>query len=400
MIGWVDASAGASGDMLLGALVGVGVPVTVLRDAVDAVAPEPVTLDVETVSRGGLSATRCRVAVPDSTQQRGLSDVLALLASADLAPPVAALAEAVFTRLAEAEATVHGCSVDEVHFHEVGALDAIADVVAACAGLVHLGLTSVVVSPVAVGSGRTNASHGDLPVPVPAVVQLLRGSPSYAGPGAGESCTPTGAALLATMASSFGPQPPMTVTAVGVGAGGRDPASHANVVRLLVGEPVETGPPVGGDEAAVVLETNVDDLDPRLWPDVIRALLEAGASDAWLTPILMKKGRPAHTLSVLAREELLPAVRRVVFEQTSTIGVREKHYVKTALDREIRVVEVAGHPVRVKLAWLDGELMNAQPEYDDVTAVATTTGRPAKDVLALALAAARGLPGDEAVSRD
>jgi hypothetical protein len=192
----------------------------------------------------------------------------------------------------------------------------------------------------------------------------------------------------------------MAVAAVGVGAGGRDPSSHANVVRLLVGEPVEPGRPSAPADAAVVLETNVDDLDPRLWPDVIRALLEAGASDAWLTPILMKKGRPAHTLSVLARVELLPAVRRVVFEQTSTIGVREQRFAKTALDRVTRVVEVAGRPVRVKLASLDGAPMNVQPEYDDVAAVAAATGRPAKEVLAAALAAARGLEADGAADRD
>jgi uncharacterized protein (TIGR00299 family) protein len=347
-----------------------------------------VTLDVETVTRGGLTATRCHVEVADSTTHRGLSDVVALLKTPELSEEVAARAERAFTRLAHAEATVHGCSVEEVHFHEVGALDAIADVVAACAGFVHLDLETVVVSPVAVGSGRTAASHGDLPVPVPAVVELLRGFPSYAGPGAGEACTPTGAALLTALATTWGPQPPMTVAAVGVGAGSRDPATHANVVRLLLGEPAER-PADSGD--AVVLEANVDDLDPRLWPDVIRALLDAGASDAWLTPILMKKGRPAHTLSVLVSPHLLDAVRRVVFTHTSTIGVRELRYAKTALDRRTELVEVDGHPVRVKLASLDGELMNVQPEYDDVVAAASATGRPVKDVLAEAAAEARQL---------
>jgi uncharacterized protein (DUF111 family) len=177
----------------------------------------------------------------------------------------------------------------------------------------------------------------------------------------------------------------MAVEVVGVGAGGRDPATHANVVRLLLGEPARAD----AASEAVVLETNVDDLDPRLWPDVIRALLAAGASDAWLTPILMKKGRPAHTLSVLVSTDLLPAVRRVVFQQTSTIGVREARYAKTALDRETAVVSVAGHQVQVKLARLDGEVVNVQPEYDDVAAVAAATGRPVKDVLGEAADAAR-----------
>ena len=384
MIGWVDATAGASGDMLLGALLGAGVPLEVLQDAVDAVAPEPVRLSVEEVRRNGLAALRCDVVTADSVTRRNPADVAALLDAAALPDAVRASARAVFDRLAAAEAAVHGTSVEEVHFHEVGALDAVADVVGVCAGLHHLGLTGLTVSTVAVGSGRTSAEHGSLPVPVPAVTELLRGVPSTAGPAAAEACTPTGAALLATLADGFGPQPPMAVASVGTGAGARDPGTHANVVRLLVGEPVtSTGPD------AVVLETNVDDLDPRLWPDVIRALLDAGASDAWLTPILMKKGRPAHTLSVLVRTDRLVVVRREVFRQTSTIGVREVGYAKTALDREMRTVTVDGHEVRVKVARLDGEVLNVQPEYDDVAGVARAEGRPVKDVLAEASALAR-----------
>ncbi|CAA9332230.1 MAG: hypothetical protein AVDCRST_MAG36-987 [uncultured Nocardioidaceae bacterium] len=392
MIGWLDATAGASGDMLLGALLDVGVPLDVVARAVSAVAPEAVALEPERATRGGLRATRCRVVVADSTTARSWADVRALLAAAPLEPAVRALASATFGRLATAEAAVHGTSADEVHFHEVGALDAIADVVGTCAGFVHLDLAEVVLSPVGVGSGRVGAAHGSLPVPVPAVVALLRGHPSAAGPGAHESCTPTGAALLTTVATAAGAQPPMVVERVGLGAGGRDPASHPNVVRLLLGHPVavEAPAPGGGRTGpAVVLETNVDDLDPRLWPGVLAALLAAGASDAWLTPVVMKKGRPAHTLAVLAAPEAVPAVRRTVFEQTSTIGLREVVVAKTALDREERTVAVAGHTVRVKVALLEGRAVNAQPEYDDVAAVAAATGRTARDVLADAAAAAR-----------
>jgi uncharacterized protein (TIGR00299 family) protein len=388
MIGWVDATAGASGDMFLGALLGAGVPLDVLTKAVTAVSPEPVRLSVTDERRGGLAATRCHVEVADSSTHRSWSDVRALLEATTLDAEVRERTVRVFARLAAAEAAAHGIPVDDVHFHEVGALDAIADVVGACAGFAHLGLDALVVSPVAVGSGRVEGAHGSLPVPVPAVVELLRGVPSLAGPGAQESCTPTGAALLTGLASSYGPQPPMTVTSVGVGAGGRDPSTHANVVRLLVGSPTSSG---AGGPGAWVLETNVDDLDPRLWPDVLAALLAVGASDAWLTPILMKKGRPAHTLSVLVRDELRPAVRRELFAQTSTIGLREVAYAKTALDRELRSVTVGGHRVAVKVARLDGEVMNVQPEYDDVVAAATATGRPVKDVLAEAAAAARAL---------
>lgn len=386
MIGWLDATAGASGDMLLGALVGAGVPERVLGEAVAAVAPERVELRVEAVRRAGLAATRCHVDTAVSEAPRHWSDIRRLLGDAPVGDAVRDAATQVFRRLAEAEAKVHGVPVGDVHFHEVGALDAIADIVGVCAGLAHLGLTELVVSPVAVGSGRVATQHGDMPVPVPAVAELLRGVPSYSGPGSAESCTPTGAALLVTSATRWGPQPAMTVAEVGVGAGGRDPATHANVTRLLVGQAADSSPP-----GAVVLETNVDDLDPRLWPNVLAALLEAGASDAWLTPILMKKGRPAHTLSALVPAELLPQVRREVFRQTSTIGVREIAYGKTALEREMHAVTVGGRQVRVKLARLEGEVLNVQPEYDDVAAASAATGRPVKDVLAEAGAAARRL---------
>jgi pyridinium-3,5-bisthiocarboxylic acid mononucleotide nickel chelatase len=391
VIGWLDASSGASGDMLLGAVLGAGVPLEVLSDAVSRVAPEPVTLSAETVSRNGFASTRCRVAVPDSTTHRTWADVRDLLAAAGLPEPVGSRAHTVFERLAVAEAAVHGTSPDEVHFHEVGALDAIADVVGVCAAITHLGLDELVVSPVAVGSGRVEGAHGSMPVPVPAVVELLRGVASYAGPGpvdAGELCTPTGAALLTTLATSYGPQPAMDVEQVGIGAASLDPGTHANVLRLLVGQGTARPRTV---DTPLLLEANVDDLDPRLWPNVITALLEAGASDAWLTPIVMKKGRPAHTLSALVPSDRAAAVRAEIFRQTSTIGLREQLIGKTALDREIKVARVGGHDVRVKLALHDGVVVNAQPEYDDVVDVAARTGRPVKDVLADAVAASRHL---------
>ena len=393
---WIDASSGASGDMLLGALLGAGVPVEVLQGAVDAIAPEPVALRVERVSRNGFAATRCHVEIADSVHHRTWRGIRDLLAAADLDDDVRRLATRTFERLAQAEAEVHGSDPLAVHFHEVGALDAIADVVGVCAGFVHLWsrqarpTRDVVVSPVAVGSGTVRGAHGTLPVPPPAVAELLRGVPSYAGPPgapAMELCTPTGAALLVTLATAWGPQPPMVTAAVGVGAGGRDPEGHANVLRLLVGseEPVpgqDTRPPL-------LIETNVDDLDPRVWPAVIAALLDAGASDAWLTPILMKKGRPAHTLSVLVAADLAEPVRAAIFRQTSTIGLREQPLGKHALDREMVAVEVDGQPIAVKLARHDGVLVNAQPEYDDVVRAAAALGRPVNDVLLDATAASR-----------
>ena len=395
MIGWVDASSGASGDMLLGALLGADVPLEVIAEAVHAVAPEHVALKAEPVVRNGFAAVRCHVEVADSRTQRTWKDIAGLLADAHLSDGVRRRAHTTFERLATAEAKVHGTPIDDVHFHEVGALDAIADVVGVCAGLEHLHLDVLVVSPVAVGSGTTKSAHGAMPVPPPAVAELLRGSPSYAGDVAMEMCTPTGAALLTSNATSFGPQPAMSVLEIGVGAGGRDPEGHANVLRLFVGESsTQHGGEHGsehGTHQPLLVEANIDDLDPRLWPNVIAALLKAGASDAWLTPILMKKGRPAHTLHVLVAGDKAEQVRFEVFRQTSTIGVREIAIGKHALDREMHTVLIDGHVVHVKLALHEGSVVNAQPEYDDVARVADATNRPIKDVLAEAIAASRGI---------
>lgn len=389
---WIDASAGASGDMLLGALIGAGVPVAVLSESIDAVAPEPVTLRPEQVARNGFAATRCHVEIADSVHHRSWRDIRTLLEAADLDADVRGLAVRTFERLAVAEARVHGSDPLDVSFHEVGALDAIADVVGVCAGFVWLARAgegdddvSVTVSPIAVGSGSVNGAHGQMSVPPPAVAELLRGSPSLAGPGSAESCTPTGAALLTTLADAWGPQPAMAVESIGIGAGGRDPETHANVLRLFVGVTP------GRDERPLLIESNIDDLDPRVWPSVIAALLDAGANDAWLTPILMKKGRPAHTLSVLTSSAAADDVRAAIWRHTSTIGVREIPLAKHALEREMLSVDVAGHAIDVKVASHGGEVVNAQPEWDDVARAAVALGRPVNDVLAEAIAATQAL---------
>jgi uncharacterized protein (TIGR00299 family) protein len=383
VIGWLDCSSGASGDMLLAALVDAGVAVGVMQEAIDAIAPEPVRLRVEEVRRTGLRAVRVHVDTDRSTTRRTWAQIRELFDHGQLTPEVNQRAQATFDRLAEAEARAHGITPDDVHFHEIGALDAIADVVGVVAGFDALGLAELQVSPVALGSGTVPTEHGLLPVPPPAVVELLTGVPTYGGAASVELTTPTGAALLTTFATGWGPQPPMAVHRQGVGAGGRDLPDRPNVVRLLVGEPQ-------ADTAATVLmEANVDDMDPRLWPPVLTRLLEAGASDAWLAPIVMKKGRLAHTLSVLVDGSAAAAVRRAVFTETTTIGLRETAVRKHALERAERSIDVDGHRVRVKTATLDGVVVNAQPEYDDVVAAATAAGRPVKAVLADATAAVR-----------
>jgi uncharacterized protein (TIGR00299 family) protein len=391
-IGWLDLAAGASGDMLLGALVDAGVPLEVPAAAVAALPVEAVTLSVEPVTRHGLGATRVHVHAPPSDVHRTWADVRGILASAALSPAVRDGALAVFERLAVAEGRVHRVPADQVHFHEVGALDALADVVGVVAGFEHLALDRLAASPVALGSGSARGAHGVVPVPGPAVLELLAGVPVLAGPVPAEMCTPTGAALLAARVQEWTTLPPMRVQRVGSGAGGRDPVQLPNVVRLVLGDPIDQ-PPASG----LLLEANVDDQDPRLWPGVLSELLAAGASDAWLTPILMKKGRPAHTLSVLCHPTVQAAVQDVVVSATSTIGLRVLPVQKVALDRTQDTVEVLGGRVGVKVARSGGRVVNVSVEFEDVAALAAALQLPVKEVLRAATAAAhREHPGPSA----
>ncbi|HEX5199808.1 MAG TPA: nickel pincer cofactor biosynthesis protein LarC [Actinoplanes sp.] len=402
---WIDASAGVAGAMLLGALLDAGATLDAVRTAVHAVAGETVAVSARQVTRAGLRALKVDVtALVAEPPARTWRDVRAMLGRAALPEPVRRNAVAVFARLAEAEARVHGVTPDDVHFHEVGALDAIADVVGSCAALHDLAVTTVSAGPVALGSGSIRTRHGRLPVPAPAVAELARGwqvsagdgkwQPASAG-GGGELATPTGMALLRTLAEVCEPLPPMTLDTVGVGAGGRDPADHANVVRVLLGLPPENEAPAptaapmsAAPEALLLLEANVDDLDPRLWPGVLDGLLGLGAADAWLTPILMKKGRPAHVLSVLCRAGDADLLRERIFRDTSTLGIRQSAPERVALARGFVEVAVGEGRIAVKLGHADGVLVQVMPEFADVAALARRTGRAERAVLQEALAAA------------
>lgn len=385
-VAWVDASAGVAGDMLLGALVDAGASLAAVQGAVDAVLPGAVRLRTKEVTRAGVRASRLLVDLlePDSPD-RTWTAVRSLVEGASLVEPVRESAMRVFERLAGAEARVHGMAVDEVHFHEVGALDSIADVVGSCAALYDLGIGRLVVSTIALGSGRTRSSHGDVPVPVPAVLELARGWQVSAG-GEGELATPTGMALLTALGAASGPLPTQQVERVGVGAGSKAFPDRANVVRVVVGSDI--GAEDADNATELVIEANVDDLDPRLWPTVMAAVLEAGAADAWLTPIVMKKGRPAHTLHVLATPERARALQEVIFTHTTTIGVRSTVVAKTALSRTWVDVSVLGGTVPVKVAHRAGVIVSATPEFEDVAALAAATGQPVRAVLARASAAA------------
>ncbi len=385
---WIDASAGIAGDMLLGALVDAGADLAVVQAAVDAVVPASVRLDAAEVTRAGQRATKITVAViTEDLPHRRWATIRDRLVEAAVSAPVRDRALATFARLAEAEATAHGIPVDDVHFHEVGALDSIADVVGVAAALADLHVTSVSAGAVAVGSGRTRAAHGDLPVPVPAVVRLSVGWRVHAG-GSGELTTPTGMALVATLAERCEDLPSMTVLASGAGAGTKDFPGRPNITRVLVGERAATTSPAAG-QTMIILEAGVDDLDPRLWPGVLDRLLQAGAADAWLVPIVMKKGRPAHLLTVLARPDLASPLQQLIFEHTSTLGVRQHEVVRSALARGWTPVDVDGSPVRTKIGYDATGIRQVNPEFDDVSRLAEQTGRSEREVLDHARSAAR-----------
>ncbi len=424
MIGWLDCSTGASGDMVLGALLGAGVPLDVMNGAVGALGL-PVSLAAERSREQGLACWRVRVEVGEvDSPRRSLLDVRRVIDAADLGPALRDRVLATFARLGEAESVVHGVAAEEVHFHEVGALDAIADVVGACAGLSWLGLDALHASVVALGAGRTgvpdstvaaspgttrrasagpdDVGHGSLTMPAPAVLELLRaaGAPSHGGPAQVELCTPTGAALLGEWVSSYGAMPALTPSAIGVGAGGRRLARGLpNVLRLVVGPGIDPAESSGSSPApaareALVVEANVDDLDPRIWPGVLARLLDVGALDAWLTPIIAKKGRPAHIVHALTDPVRAGAVHQMLYAETTTIGLREHPVARRPLRRTEIVVDVGGQPVRVKLAWLADRVINAGPEYDDVAAAAAALERPVKELLAEAAVAARQAAGE------
>jgi uncharacterized protein (TIGR00299 family) protein len=384
-VAWLDVTAGVAGDMLLGALVDAGADLVEVQHAVDLVLPESVQLTSTSVQRAGLRALKVDVAsAREEHPHRRWREIRDRIGSAGLPAAVVDRADAVFRRLAEVEATAHGWPVDEVEFHEVGAWDSVADVVGTCAALHLLGVEEVVATSLALGSGSVRTSHGTLPVPVPAVLGLVGGWSVTSG-GEGELATPTGVALVTTLATEQGPLPSLDVTATGVGAGTRDNPERPNVVRVVVGRRSGREP---GSRSMRLLEANVDDLDPRVWPAVLAALLDAGAADAWLTPILMKKGRPAHTLSVLASPDAASALRDQILTSTSTFGVRQTAVDRWALDRGWTDVAVEGRPVAVKVGHRDGVIRHATPEFEDAARVADELSRPVRDVLAAASAAA------------
>lgn len=374
---YFDCFAGASGDMILGAAVAAGVDPNYLREQLSLLRVDGFSLNFETVNRSGLSATYARVETAHEHKHRHLADIKQIIDSSDLSDNVKQLAVKIFTRLAEAEARVHNEPVDHVHFHEVGALDAIVDVVGAAICFDYLKIDRFACSPLHVGSGMVQMAHGRFPIPPPAVAELLRGVPFYSSDIKGELLTPTGAAIITTVCSEYGPIPQMTTESTGYGAGTREYPDFPNVLRALLGE---TDAASATDERLWMIETNLDDASPQIIGHVMDLVLELGALDCFFTPVQMKKNRPGVLLSALCGPDEKEAVMKLLFMETTTLGVRSYEVFRRALQRSVVQVETQYGPIDVKVGHLDGRIVNEMPEFEQCRAAAAKAGVPLKVV--------------------
>jgi uncharacterized protein (TIGR00299 family) protein len=423
-IAYLDCFAGIAGDMFLGALIDAGVPAQLLHDATTSLGIGA-TLRIEKVDRGGISCTRVTVlegghlaeqpveqqhkaghphghdhehAQADDSHPhshahahahahgRSLTEIRSLIQAALLAAPVKQFAIRAFELLGESEARIHNVPIDDIHFHEVGAVDAIVDIVAAAAGIHHLNAGAWHCSPINVGSGTVVCAHGTFPVPAPATADLLRGLPTYSAHVQMELVTPTGAALLRAISPQFGPQPPMRVEHIGYGAGTRITQGFPNALRLSVGEAADTVVDLG-TEVVTVLETALDDLSPQVLAHVAEAALAAGALDVMLTPVIMKKGRPGTLLTVLCNPSAAPALEQLLLRETTTLGIRIRQDRRSCLDRAHRTVSTPFGDIRIKIGSLAGEVVNAAPEFEDCRAAAVRHRVAVKQVQQAAIAA-------------
>lgn len=382
-VAWFHCFAGIAGDMALGACLDAGAPIEEVRGILGRLPVRGWTLDAEPVLRGGLAATRAVVGAEEHKVSRTYGHIAALLEEARLPERVRERAGRVFRLLAEAEGRLHRRPMAQVHFHEVGSIDAVVDVVGTCAALEALGVDEVRASPIAVGTGMVRSAHGLLPNPAPAVVDLLRGAPVVGVDVNVELTTPTGAALLAGLCSGFGPLPSMRLTAAGFGAGTRELEALPNLLHLAVGEAFEEAEATGGQPIAL-LEANLDDVSGEVVAHAVDALLAAGALDAWTTAVTMKKGRPAVVMAVLCHLPEAPRLRDLLAAETGTLGVRVSRVERWPFARQVEEVEVEGLPVRVKRA-----ARRVKVEYEDAARVARRTGLPLREVVSRAEAEAR-----------
>ena len=374
---YFDCFAGASGDMILSAMVAAGVDPSVLTEQLSRLNVTGFSVNFETVTRSGLSASYARVETTDEHKHRHLSDIKQIIESSSVSDAAKKLSIEIFTRLAEAEAKVHNEPVEHVHFHEVGALDAIVDIVGAAICFDLLKIDRFVCSPLHVGSGTIQMAHGRFPVPPPAVAELLKGVPFYSTDIEGELLTPTGAAIITTVCKEFGPIPQLITNATGYGAGTRQYKDFPNVLRVLVGE---TKTDTAADERLCMIETNIDDVSPQVLGHVMDRAFELGALDCYFTPVQMKKNRPGVLLSILCAPDRKEQLTELLFKETTTLGVRSYEVERRALRRSSKRVETQYGPIDVKVAHLNGHVVNQMPEFEQVRAAATKAGVPLKIV--------------------
>jgi pyridinium-3,5-bisthiocarboxylic acid mononucleotide nickel chelatase len=398
-IAYFDCIAGIAGDMALGALVDAGADLDEITGHLERMPLDPFEIEAEEVETHGLHACRVHVRTGPRSVIHTYANIRSLLEEAELPEDARGLASRIFRRLAEAEAVIHRREVEHVTFHEVGAVDSIVDIVGTALALTQLGIDRVFSSPVPTGLGMVRTQHGSMPIPAPAVVELLRGAPLFSRGVPIELVTPTGAAILATTVEGFGDMPMLRPDAIGYGAGSLR-SDFPNVLRVIVGEEdasqraATAAASTAGDlTSEFVLETNVDDLSPELAAYVLERLLAHGAQDAWLTPIVMKKGRPAVTVSVLCAPDRADELREVLFRETGTLGVRASRVEKQALDREHITVPTRHGSVRVKVGSLRGSPVSVSPEYEDCARVAREAGVPLRDVFDEATRLARAQAG-------
>ena len=371
---YFDCFAGASGNMILGALLALGIDLEELKRNLGTLAIAEFDLEVSRVDRSGIVATHVEVKVPHEHLHRHLSDIDRIIDGSQLSDSIKARSKSIFRRLAEAESKVHGIDLDEVHFHEVGAMDAIVDVVGACIGFEMLGIERFACSKVHVGSGFVKMAHGNFPVPPPAVAELLTGIPVYSTEIEGELITPTGAAIISTLCDSYGVLPEMKVEVTSYGAGTREYTDFPNVVRLMLGETANAKVANVSTDRLILIETNIDDISPQILGYVMERSFELGALDCWFTPIQMKKNRPATMVSILCKSVNKDIFAELLYSETSTIGVRIREVDRECLSREMVSVETRYGTVDVKIARRANEVMNAMPEYDQVKKLAREKG--------------------------
>jgi uncharacterized protein (TIGR00299 family) protein len=383
-LAYFDCFSGISGDMTLGALLDAGCDLEHLRTELHGLQVPGWELSAEKVWKNGMAATHVQVKTDDQQKHRSLSAILGILTNSQLAPQVRDRAADIFQKLGEAEARVHDVPIEKIHFHEVGAVDAIVDIVGACVGFHALGIERFACSPLNVGGGTVKMAHGTLPVPAPATANLLTGKPTYSNGVQRELVTPTGAAIVATICDFFGPQPAMSVSAIGYGAGTTDLEGQPNVLRIMIGQAAEKIVP-GFDQEIVVIEANLDDMNPQIYGYFLEKALAAGALDVFTTPVQMKKNRPGTLLTVLCQPEEENALMSLIFAETTTFGVRSYRAQRRMLPRESVKVKTSFGEVRIKLSRVNGRILHVAPEYDDCRKLAVEKNVPLQQVINEAL---------------